>query len=46
MSSKALISIVTPVFNEVEVIELFHERVRKALAGLDSVTYELIFVDD
>ena len=36
----------TPVFNEVEVIELFHERVRKALAGLDSVTYELIFVDD
>ena len=46
MSSKALVSIVTPVFNEVEVIELFCERVRRAMAALDSITYELIFVDD
>jgi len=37
---------VTPVFNEVEVIELFYDRVRKAMEALDSITCELIFVDD
>ena len=46
MSNKALISIVTPVFNEIEVIELFYARVRSAMATLDSMAYELIFVDD
>ena len=46
MSNKARVSIVTPVFNEVEVIELFYERVRKAMEALDSMAYELIFVDD
>jgi dolichol-phosphate mannosyltransferase len=46
MSSKALISIVTPVFNEVEVIDLFYDRVRKAMDALDSMACELIFVDD
>jgi dolichol-phosphate mannosyltransferase len=40
------VSIVTPVFNEAEVIELFYERVRRAMAALDSIAYELIFVDD
>ena len=39
MSSKAVVSIVTPVFNEVEVIELFYDRVRKAMEadGFDGV---------
>lgn len=46
MSSKARVSIVTPVFNEVEVIQLFYERVQRAMAALDSMAYELIFVDD
>ena len=46
MSTKALVSIVTPVFNEVQVIELFYERVQRAMAALDSMAYELIFVDD
>jgi glycosyltransferase involved in cell wall biosynthesis len=46
MSKKARVSIVTPVFNEVEVIELFYDRVRKVMAALDSMAYELIFVDD
>lgn len=46
MSNKARVSIVTPVFNEVEVIELFYERVRRVMAALDSMAYELIFVDD
>ena len=36
----------TPVFNEVEVIELFYDRVHKAMEGMDSTAYELIFVDD
>jgi dolichol-phosphate mannosyltransferase len=46
MSDKARVSIVTPVFNEVDVIELFYERVRQAMAALDATAYELIFVDD
>jgi dolichol-phosphate mannosyltransferase len=46
MSSKTLISIVTPVFNEVEVVDLFYDRVRKAMDGIEATAYELIFVDD
>lgn len=46
MSDKELVSIVTPVFNEADVIALFYERVRRAMAGLDATAYELIFVDD
>ena len=46
MSSKAVVSIVTPVFNEVEVIGRFYDRVRKAMDGIESAAYELIFVDD
>lgn len=46
MSSKALVSVVTPVFNEVEVIELFYDRLRKSIDVLDSMACELIFVDD
>jgi dolichol-phosphate mannosyltransferase len=46
MNKKTMVSIVTPVFNEVEVIELFYDRVRKAMEALDSITCELIFVDD
>lgn len=46
MTSKALVSVVTPVFNEFAVIELFYERVREAMEALDAIDYELIFVDD
>ena len=46
MSNKPLISVVTPVLNEVEVIELFYDRVRKAMDGMDSTVCEFIFVDD
>ena len=46
ITSKGMLSIVTPVFNEAEVIESFYERVRKAMERLDSMEYELIFVDD
>src|SRR5262245_48252623 len=46
MNSKGMLSVVTPVFNEAEVIGLFYERVRKAMERLDSMEYELIFIDD
>src|SRR4029077_3845080 len=46
MRKKPLISVVTPVFNEVEVIGLFYDRVQQAMDRLDSMSYELIFVDD
>src|SRR5262245_59232331 len=45
-TKKRLISIVTPVFNEIEVIEMFYERARTAMEALESISYELIFVDD
>ena len=45
MSQTALISIVTPVFNEVDVIEAFYQRVRKLVGSMD-LAYELIIVDD
>jgi dolichol-phosphate mannosyltransferase len=37
---------VAPVFNEVEGIEAFYDRVRSVLESLDFISYELIFVDD
>jgi len=46
MNKRHLISIVTPVFNEIEVIDAFYERARKVLDSLDSISYEIIFVDD
>ena len=46
ITSKGMLSIVTPVFNEAEVIESFYERVRKAMERLNSMECELIFVDD
>jgi dolichol-phosphate mannosyltransferase len=46
MSKTTLLSIVTPILNEVEVIDRFYGRVRKAMDGVESAAYELIFVDD
>lgn len=39
----ALISVVAPVYNEIETLPEFHRRVTSALAGHD---YELVLVDD
>lgn len=41
-----MISMVVPVFNEAEVIPEFYRRATAALAGLDGMDYELLFVDD
>ena len=41
-----LVSLVVPVFNEAEVIGVFYERARRALAALNGLSYEILFVDD
>jgi dolichol-phosphate mannosyltransferase len=46
MKHKNLLSIVVPVFNESEVIEIFYPRAKKVADSLDAFTYEIIFVDD
>jgi dolichol-phosphate mannosyltransferase len=42
----ALISVVVPVYNESEVIPVFHDRASKALAGMTGFDYEIVYVDD
>jgi len=41
-----LVSIVVPVFNEIEVLDSLYGRLKKVLDSLDSFSYEIIFVDD
>ena len=41
-----LVSLVVPVFNEVQVLAAFYDRATNALAALDGMTYEIVFVDD
>lgn len=43
---RELLSIVVPVFNETDVIDVFYKRTRDVLDSLKSITYEIIFVDD
>ena len=45
MDSK-LLSVVVPVFNEAAGIDAFYERLRKTVDALESISYEVIFVDD
>ena len=40
-----IISLVIPVFNEIEVLPLLFERVRKVMHGL-KLDYEMVMVDD
>ncbi|HEX6245209.1 MAG TPA: glycosyltransferase family 2 protein [Polyangiales bacterium] len=46
MTSGALLSLVVPVYNEVEGIRAFNERAVAALSKLDDLRYEIIYVDD
>jgi len=46
INKKQLLSIVVPVFNETEVIRTFYDRTKKVVDSLDSLSYELIFVND
>jgi len=40
------VSLVVPVFNEVQVLGAFYDRATQALSGLDGIDYEIVFVDD
>jgi dolichol-phosphate mannosyltransferase len=44
--TKKLITIVSPCFNESEVIELFYEKLKFQLALIEIFSFEIIFVDD
>jgi glycosyltransferase involved in cell wall biosynthesis len=43
---RELLTVVVPVFNEVETIDVFYTRMKKVLDSLSPMSYELIFVDD
>ncbi len=45
-AGRELISMVVPVFNEAEVIPEFYRRATAALAAIQGLDYELLFVDD
>ena len=40
------ISVVVPVFNEEEIIDLFYERAKSVLGGMHELSWEIVFVDD
>ena len=46
MESNRLLSVVVPVFNEVEGIQAFHARLTQVLRSLETLHYEIIFVND
>lgn len=46
MANSKLLSVVVPVYNESEVINVFYERTKIVLDQLQALPYELIFVDD
>lgn len=43
---RRLISIVSPCFNEAEVIDLFYRELRRVIEGLGEYDFEMILVDD
>lgn len=45
-SDKKLISVVIPVYNEIEVIDICFNRLTEVMDGLDEFDYELVFIDD
>ena len=43
---KPLLSVVSPCYNESEVIGLFYRALRPVLESLDHLDFEMVFVDD
>ena len=43
---RELLTVVVPVFNEVETIDVFYTRMKNVVDSLSPMSYELIFVDD
>ncbi len=46
MNKNTLLSLVVPVYNESQSIEVFYRRATKTVRELDSCCYEIVFVDD
>jgi len=46
MDQEQKISVVIPVFNEIDVIDACYERLTTVMSGIDGFTCELVFVDD
>lgn len=46
MDTSKLISVVIPVFNEIDVIDTCYARLSKVMQSLDGFDYELVFIDD
>lgn len=46
MSEQKLVSIVIPVFNEIDVIDACYERLTAVMGAMQGYDYELVFVDD
>ncbi len=46
MSNRDLISVVVPVFNEIEVVDAFYERVTPVIESMQEMDDELLFVED
>jgi len=45
-AQEKLLSVVVPVYNEIDVLDIFYSRLKKVVDSLDTLAYELIFVDD
>ena len=43
---KKLLSVVVPVFNETEVLDAFYKRIKNVGESLNSMNFEVLFVDD
>jgi dolichol-phosphate mannosyltransferase len=46
MSKKQLLSVIVPVYNEFEVIDVFYSRTKKVLEAITFADHEIIFIDD
>ena len=46
MQDEILVSVVVPVFNEIDVIDACYGRMTTVLKSLDGIDYELLFIDD
>jgi glycosyltransferase involved in cell wall biosynthesis len=44
--SSQTVSLVVPVFNEVQVLDAFYDRTTRAMAAIEGMSYEIVFVDD
>jgi dolichol-phosphate mannosyltransferase len=46
MVQEQKISVIIPVFNEMDVIDACYERLTAVMSGIDGFAYELVFIDD